>query len=133
MSPRKPARCKARTKAGKQCQNRSLPGSDRCRRHVETVKSDKGDPAGPMGANEKALMTTLEAAGPPEGTDAARYQMLISLSRAVDAAPTRAALWEQYRSALAEWMKDLNDADRSLEDAVEALRRAAEMGDTKNR
>lgn len=121
-------RCQGLTKAGKPCRNRPTPGTDRCKRHAEVA--EEPDNRGP---NERALMTTLAAFGHPEDADAARWQMLRSLAAGVDAAPTRAALWAEYREALSELMKDAANADRSLEDAVAALSRASEVGDTENR
>lgn len=118
-------RCKGRTKAGKRCQNRPAEGSDRCRRHAVVDEEDEK-----QGPNEKALMRTLRAMGREEDIDAARYQMLRSLAKGVDLAPTRAALWAEYRAAISDLMKDADDADEKLAAAVEALRSAAEVGDT---
>ena len=80
------------------------------------------------GPNEKALHKTLAALGHPMDSDAARYQLLRSLAAAVDLRPDRAGLWSEYREALADLTKDTNDADRSLDEAREALDRAAKVG-----
>ena len=125
MSP--VARCKAKTKAWKRCRNRSVPGPDWCCRHAPAQEDETK-----MGPNERALVKTLDAMGQEEDTDAARWQMLRSLAKAVDLAPTRAALWAEYREALSELKKDAADADSSLDVAIEALRSASALGHTKN-
>jgi hypothetical protein len=48
--------------------------------------------------------------------------MLRSLAAAVDATPTRAALWNAYREALSDLEKDLPAGDNDLERAKDALR-----------
>lgn len=89
------------------------------------------------GPNEAAITKTLEAMGKPAPSEEARFQMLRSLARAVDAAPFKAALWTEYREALSDLKNDLADGDKSLDEAVEALRvaarSAAKVGDPKNR
>lgn len=132
--------CRAQTKARKRCRNRATEGSDRCRRHAEATvpvalaspssqKADDAPPEQEFGPNETALLKTLEALGREEPIDAARHQMLRSLAAAVDSKPERAALWEQYREALTDLMKDVKDGDSGLAAAIEALRSAAEVGD----
>lgn len=122
-------RCQAETKAGQPCRNRPAKGTDRCRAHA--LSQDLSEPTD-MGPNEAALSRTLGSFGQMEDADAARWQMLRSLARAVDTAPTRAALWTEYREALSDLMKEARDADSSLEQALEALRSAASVGDSKD-
>lgn len=122
--------CGAQTKNGKRCRNR--PG---CRIHqkegkvLKLVAGGKSEAESPvteeMGPNEAALVKTLAAMGEADDLEGARYQMLRSLAKAVDAAPTKAALWKEYREALNDFKKDAADAaDKNLERAFEALRGA---------
>jgi hypothetical protein len=69
--------------------------------------------------------------GREEDVDAAQRQMLRSLAKAVDDAPTKAALWEQYREALADLKRDIDNGDEDLRAAVEALRSVTPVGDPK--
>lgn len=127
-------RCRARTKARKRCKNRAV-ADNRCRRHAPTGRAPKSvapdtaeredDLRGP---NEQALAKTLGALGPTQDIDAARVEMLRSLARTVDQMPGRASLWTAYSDALKELTDD--DGDSALEQAFEALRRAAEVGNT---
>lgn len=134
-----PARCRARTKKRKQCRSRAVPGTTRCRRHTRVVlelKQGQGQPAptappeDEIGPNEAALLKTLEALGREEAIDAARNQMLRSLAKGVDLAPSKASLWAEYRQALTDFMKEADDADDSLAAAFEALRGDAEVGNS---
>lgn len=93
-------------------------------------KDESKDKPGP---NEQALEATLQVMGREEDVDAARFQMLRSLAKAVDCDPTKAALWKEYREALTDLMRDADDADKGLEEALDALRSASEMGNAKNR
>lgn len=124
--------CAARTKSGDPCRNRVFELSDLCRVHLKqrtaALESDLGGITQP-GPNERSILQTLEVFGPEEAIDAARYQMLRSLARAVDANPDKASLWSEYREALSELMKDANDADSSLDEAFQALRSAPEVVD----
>lgn len=115
-------RCKGITNAGKRCRSRPAPGSEWCRRHGTKSETETEELLGP---NESALVRTLSTLGPESDGDAARYQLLRSLARAVDTAPTRAALWAEYREALNDLKRDMEDGDEGLEKAVEALRQAA--------
>lgn len=119
MSPQ----CTALTKAGGQCRNRPVPESDRC--HVHFGSDDASD-SETQGPNEKAVLRTLRALGVTPETDAARFQLLRSLAAAVDATPTKAALWTAYSQALSDLTapRQGSDGDQSLKEAEEALRSA---------
>jgi hypothetical protein len=67
----------------------------------------------------------LRRLGRIEKIDAAAVQALRSMARALDADPSAAALWRQYREALRELTVD--DSDSSAGDAIEAL--FAQVGD----
>lgn len=120
------ARCWAKTKAGKPCRSRPIKGTGRCRTHA-LPDEQADDPS--WGDNERALMRTLRALGPPSDEEAARRTMLQTLARAIDSAPTKAALWKEYREALSDLMKEASDDDRSLKEAIAALDSAAKVGD----
>ncbi|MGH2711383.1 MAG: hypothetical protein ACRDH9_09300 [Actinomycetota bacterium] len=79
--------------------------------------------------NRAAIEQTLRAI-PGEAIDAARVQMLRSLAAAVDTDPTNAQLWKQYREALADLLREDSSVDGDLHAALEAIRGAAQMGDT---
>ena len=84
------------------------------------------------GPNRRATETTLKAlraAGRLEPVDAAHEQLVRSLADAVDASPENAALWKQYREALAD-MRKPEDDDGGLEAALASIRGAAAVGDT---
>jgi len=102
---------------------------------VVTKKTSPEEPE--KGPNEVAIEKTLEAMGQPAPADAARFQMLRSLARAVDSAPFKAALWTEYREALSDLKTDLQDGDKGLEEAVAALKEAARgapsVGNAKDR
>lgn len=122
--------CGASTKTGKKCRNGPGCGVHQKGKVLTLVTGGSSPATDPpindeMGANEKALVTTLHALGEETAADGARYQMLRSLAKAVDGAPTKAALWKEYREALNDFKKDAADAaDKSLERALEALRSA---------
>lgn len=125
--PPQPVRCKALARNGKRCGNKATPGTAYCWRHAEEATD-----AEEWGPNRQAVERTLLSFGRLEDPDAARWQMLRSLASAVDDNPHRAALWTEYREALSELKKDSDNGDRSLEEAFEALRGAAEVGNTKD-
>ncbi len=68
----------------------------------------------------------LRRLGRIEAIDAARVQMARSMATALDADPSNAALWRQYREALRELTA--NDDDGSADAALAEL--FAEVGDT---
>lgn len=98
---------------------------------VQLPKSKGHDDEPEMGPNETALVETLRSLGEATAADAALWQMLRSLARAVDTAPAKAAIWKEYREALTHFLKETDDADDSLEKATEALRSASEVGHSK--
>jgi hypothetical protein len=109
--------CTGLTKAGTQCRRKAAPNTDRCRSHFAD-----GPESETLGANERAVLRTLRSLGRTEDEHAAQFQMLRSLAAAVDATPTRAALWNAYREALSDLEKDLPAGDNDLEKAKDALR-----------
>lgn len=75
-----------------------------------------------MTTNADALDQTLEhlrSVGRIEVIDAARVQALESMARALDADPSNAALWRQYREALRELTAD--GSSDSVDEALEKL------------
>lgn len=79
--------------------------------------------------NLSALNRTLRVLKDRWGPEhAAELQMLRSLAAAVDTAPTRAALWEQYRAALKDLFRD-DDGDGELDRFLADLQRGASLGD----
>lgn len=67
----------------------------------------------------------LRRHGRIEKVDAARVQALRSMSAALDADPSNAALWRQYREALRELTAD--DDNGSVDEALHSL--FSEVGD----
>jgi hypothetical protein len=67
----------------------------------------------------------LRRLGRVEKIDAAAVQALRSMAGALDADPSNAALWRQYREALRELAAD--DGDSTADDALAGL--FAEVGD----
>lgn len=130
-------KCKGRTKAKKRCRNKAIGDSERCGLHQKRAKVLQlvPPPTSPTsneskehepGPNERALVRTLSAMGHESDLDAARFQMLRSLAVAVDLSPTTASLWKEYREAIADLMKDADDANDSLKRALDALKEATE-------
>jgi hypothetical protein len=83
------------------------------------------------GRNRTAAETTiaaLETHGSLGDVDAARVALVRALADAVDADPTNASLWREYRAA----EQALREADDSTSDEFTRLLAAlsAEMGDT---
>lgn len=122
-------RCKGLTKAGKRCRNRPID-SGRCRLHADDhskatdvlAAAVNEGAAVALGPNESALLQTLDDLD--RDLDLATRQMLRSLAAAVDHGAS-AALWGQYRRALADLTKDGDDDDdRGLARALDALREA---------
>ncbi len=70
-------------------------------------------------------LAALRAVGRLEQVDAAAVQALRSMAFALDADPSNAALWRQYREALRELTAD--DDHGTTDDALAGL--FAEMGD----
>lgn len=64
----------------------------------------------------------IAALGLKDDRDAARVEMLRSLASAVDAQPTRAMLWKEYREALYEVLEGVEDVDDDLAEALADLR-----------
>jgi hypothetical protein len=62
----------------------------------------------------------LRRLGRVEKVDAAAVQMVRSMARALDADPSNAALWRQYREAVGELTAD-DDAGGSFDEAVAGL------------
>jgi hypothetical protein len=79
-------------------------------------------------ALEKTL-ACLEATRKVEEVDAAAVQALRSMAAALDADPTKAALWREYLDALAEVRRADDDADSGLANALKEIGSAAPMGD----
>ena len=77
----------------------------------------------------ESTLTVLEELGRIERVDVAQVEAVRSLASAVDEHPEVASLWRQYREALAELVRTDDDADGSLEAALEALRSATPVGD----
>lgn len=85
-----------------------------------------------MSANTEAIeatLATLTDLGRLEPIDAAHVQGLRSMAAALDRDPGNAALWRQYREALADLLEADSDADSDLAEALETIRSAAPMGD----
>ncbi len=78
------------------------------------------------GGQIEQTLKELRRLGRLERVDAAAVQMVRSMARALDADPSNAALWRQYREAVGELTSD-DDAGGSFEDAAAEL--YAEMGD----
>lgn len=79
-------------------------------------------------ALEKTL-TCLAATRKVEDVDAAAAQALRSMAAALDADPTKAALWREYLDALSEVRRADDDADAGLADALKEIGSASPMGD----
>lgn len=74
-------------------------------------------------------LTCLTATRKVEEVDAAAVQALRSMAAALDADPTKAALWREYLDALSEVRRADDDANSGLADALAKVRGAAPMGD----
>jgi hypothetical protein len=82
-------------------------------------------------SNVEAFAVTLmelERLGRVETIDAARVEALRLMAAALDADPGKAALWQQYREALAEIVRSDDAVDSDLAEAVAALRGATPVG-----
>jgi hypothetical protein len=80
-------------------------------------------------ALEKTL-ACLQDLGRIEDVDSAQLQALRSMAAALDADPTKAALWREYLDALSEVRRADDDANSGLADALAKVRSAAPMGNT---
>jgi len=78
------------------------------------------------GGQVEQTLKELRRLGRLEKVDAAAVQMVRSMARALDADPSNAALWRQYREAVRELAAD-DGAGGSFEEAVAAL--SAEVRD----
>lgn len=75
-------------------------------------------------------LEVLRGMGRIESVDSAQVTLVRSLAEAVDAWPSNAQLWKQYREALDDLLKVDDAVDSSLADAIAAIRSAAPVGDT---
>lgn len=96
------------------------------------VAKPKPDPT--HGRNRTAIETMVQAlrkSGRLEPVDEARVTAALALADAVDADPTNASLWREYRAAV----ETLRQADDGGTDDFAALMAglSAEVGDAKNR
>lgn len=67
------------------------------------------------------VVGALQELGRLEVVDDARVTLFLELARVVDAKPTDAGLWKQYREAEAT-LRETDDVDDSLTDLLSALR-----------
>ena len=67
------------------------------------------------------VVGVLRELGRLEAVDDARVTLFLELARVVDAKPTDAGLWKQYREAEAT-LRETDDVDDSLADLYSALR-----------
>jgi hypothetical protein len=74
-------------------------------------------------------LAELDKIGRFEPVDTAVKQALRSMASALDADPSNAALWRQYREALGEVLRADDDADRDLAAALAEIRGATPVGD----
>lgn len=84
-----------------------------------------------MSTNVEALEETLQClAGTRriEAADAAQVQALRSMAAALDADPSKAALWREYLDALAEVRRTDDDAGK-LDELIAEIGGAAPVGD----
>ena len=99
-----------------------------------SARSSKPAPKPVYGRNRTAVETTVEAlraTGRLEAVDEARVIAACALADAVDADPTNASLWREYRAAV----ETLRLATDGGTDEFAALMAglSAEVGDSKNR
>jgi len=99
-----------------------------------SARSSKPAPKPVYGRNRTAVETTVEAlrsTGRLEAMDEARVIAACALADAVDADPTNASLWREYRAAV----ETLGLATDGGTDEFAALMAglSAEVGDSKNR
>jgi hypothetical protein len=94
--------------------------------HGRFVPRDPGPPPGSNAAELETTLAELRRMGRLERVDSARVAMLRSMARVLDDDPASAALWRQYREALAEVVVD--DDHGSVDDDIAAL--YPKVGDT---
>lgn len=80
-------------------------------------------------ALERTLKRLKDAGHIEDGIDDAAVQALRSMAAALDEEPANAALWRQYRDALAEVRRVDSDADAGLAAAYAEINGTAAMGD----
>lgn len=113
---------------GQEFKSKAALGSHRRFKHSERARKA----AEYLPANRVELDRTLKVlfdTGKIEGeVDAARVAAVRSLAVAVDIDPGDAALWREYRQALAELFAD-DDSDGKIGKLLESLRSGPEVGD----
>jgi hypothetical protein len=85
------------------------------------------------GRNRTAVEETVEAlmaAGRLEGVDSARVAMVRALADAVDADPTNASLWREYRAAEVSLREVGENDDDGFKELLESL--SSSVGDKGN-
>jgi hypothetical protein len=83
------------------------------------------------GENRKAaerFLTELRRMGRIESVDCARVQTVRGISDALDADSSNAALWKVYRDTIEDLMRQDDDANDALSQAVASINRAAALG-----
>lgn len=103
------------------------------RQWVSRARAELDRRAALSGGNVAAAEATLAAladCGRLEAVDAAAVEVVRSLAAVVDADPSDAALWRQYRDALAALTEGDDVADSRLEEALAQIRGAASVGDS---
>jgi hypothetical protein len=96
-------------------------------------RARKATPAPVYGRNRTAIetmVTALRESGRIEPVDEARVTAAVALADAVDADPTNASLWREYRAAV-ETLRQVSDGGTDDFAALMAGL-SAEVGDTKN-
>jgi hypothetical protein len=85
------------------------------------------------GRNRKAIEKTIEAMtalGRLDGVDSARVAMVRALADAVDADPTNASLWREYRAAEVSLREVGDNDDDGFKELLESL--SSSVGDKGN-